>query len=265
LRLQRAGIPVQIVLGDLDAYNGKNVDLAYTHYLAARYSTFIQELGFRNEPPSTLRNQHDSLSILRSAYLLGNHVSDSELESAEEDLHDLYSQKQKVDKEMTYRRKLSLSLMIADFIELLTTAGFDGVLISLGIDEHRYVDLGRTIFRRQQAQDAPLAGKIYSAMYSSIIGGFNGYPKMSKSFPESGLSVDSTRDQIHHMILHGERLTPYPETNVVYQMISSVSLYGNDQILEAHRECGRQSMRWKAIKEDYANHLCELCRHWPSG
>ncbi|MEK7219470.1 MAG: hypothetical protein AAB687_02220 [Patescibacteria group bacterium] len=41
LRLQQAGIPVQVVLGDLDAYNGKNTPLDRAHELASvNFKTF---------------------------------------------------------------------------------------------------------------------------------------------------------------------------------------------------------------------------------
>lgn len=262
IRLQEAGVPVQIVLGDLDAYNGKNIELSYTRELAERYAQFIQALGFTNAWPSRLRNQHDTLSTLRTAYLLGHDLSDADLESAEEDLHGFYSDQNKVDRGMTYRRKLSLNLMVADFIELLSNDGFDAIQVSLGIDEHKYVCLGRTLFNRQKGQDAGLTGKVYSAMYSSIIRGFNGFPKMSKSFPESGLSVSTPLDEIRRTIQHGETVTPYPETNVVFQMIASVSRFSNDRIREAHEECRRRSKRWDLIKLDYAEHLHGLCRHW---
>jgi len=263
IRVQQAGVPVQIVLGDLDAYNGKNIDLDYAHQLAIRYATFIEDLGFSSTRPSALRNQNDALPTLRTAYLIGHHLTDADLEQAEEDLHDLYTQQKKVDSAMTYRRKLSLNLMIADFIELLIQDGFDAVLVSLGIDEHKYVDLGRTVFQRQIAQDGAVGGKVYSAMYSSIIRGFNGYPKMSKSFPDSGLSVDMSLEEIQRTIMHGETVTPLPETNVVFQMISSVSRFSNEQIREAYVECRRQSRGWASIKQEYAKHLFQLCRAWP--
>ncbi len=101
-------------------------------------------------------------------------------------------------------------------------------------------------------------------MYSSIIRGFNGYPKMSKSFPDSGLAVDSSLDEIRRTIQHGETLTRYPETNVVFQMIASVSRFSNEQIREAHEECRKQSRRWVGIKREYAGHLHGICQAWPT-
>lgn len=263
LRLQQAGIPVQIVLGDLDAYNGKNIPLDRVHELADRYKRFILNLGFDSSGHSKLRTQFDYLSTLRLAYLIGHYMDDEMFSQAEEDLHGFYAQKGKVDTSMTYRRKLSLNLMIADFMELLGEGNFNSVLVVLGIDEHKYVSFGRkTLEKMAMENPAMFNGKNYSAMYSGIIRGFHGYPKMSKSFPKSGITVDMPETEISNLIENGEFVTKFPETNVVYQMISAVSLYDSEQIDEAYDECRKQSKCWKAIKRDYAIHLSQLCRRW---
>lgn len=263
LRLQKAGIPVQVVLGDLDAYNGKNTPLDRANELATCYKRFILNLGFDNTGHSKLRSQFDSLTTLRLAYLIGHHMDDEMFNQVEEDLHGFYAQKGKVDMSMTYRRKLSLNLMIADFLELLGDGNFNSVMVVLGIDEHKYVSFGKKTLEKMVLENSAMFnGKNYSAMYSGIIHGFYGYPKMSKSFPKSGITVDMPETEISNLIENGEVATQFPETNVVYQMISAVSLYGNEQISEAYDECRKQSERWKAIKRNYAIHLSQLCQRW---
>lgn len=263
LRLQRSGIPVQIVLGDLDAFNGRNKSLDYTAKLADYYRRFIINLGFNLAPPNSLRNQRDSLTTLRLAYAIGHYMSDEMFNEAEEDVHELYSRAGKVDTLMSYRRKLSLNLMIADFLELLSHGGFDAVMVVLGADEHKYVNFGR-IALSAAVDEHPewFRGKHYSAMYSAVMRGFNGYPKMAKSFADSGISVGMPAEQIISLIEHGEVVTEFPETNVIYQMIAWASLYDNDRIQEAYEECRKQSAMWHAIKLDYAKHLHQLCELW---
>jgi len=261
IRLQQSGIAVQIVLGDLDAYNGKNIPLAKTQDLASAYRKFILDLGFDTSDPNSLRSQYDSLSTLRLSYLIGHHMDDEMFDLAEEDLHDFYSRQGRVDSSMTYRRKLSLNLMIADFLELFMN-GFDAIMVMLGIDEHRYVDFGRKTLAKARDYHPALKDKEYSAIYSGIIRGFHGYPKMSKSFPKSGITVNMSVEEISELILHGESATALPESNVVYQLISSVSLYDNNDIQEAYEECRSQSERWEKIKKDYVEHLHNLCNLW---
>jgi tryptophanyl-tRNA synthetase len=263
LRLQKAGIPVQIVLGDLDAHNGKNTSLERTRELSESYRKFILNLGFKDDPPSRLRSQFDSLTTLRASYLIGHYMDDEMFNQAEEDLHEFYVKEGKVDSLMTYRRKLSLNLMIADFFELILDDGFEAVMVILGIDEHKYVRFGRQIFEKMSTENPGMfMGKSYSAMYSGIIRGFHGYPKMSKSFLDSGITVDMSSNDIARLIESGEAITEFPETNVVYQMIAAVSLYDNNRINEAYIECGKQSVRWKKIKCEYAIHLSQICQRW---
>jgi tryptophanyl-tRNA synthetase len=263
LRLQQSGIAVQIVLGDLDAYNGKNKDMDYVRNIADSYRNFILNLGFNPNAPNSLRSQYESLSTLRFSYLIGHYMNDKMFDVTEEDLHEYYSLSGKVDAEMSYRRKLSLNLMIADFLELLSDGGFDSMLVILGIDEHKYVNFGKETFEKVLLAHPNLFhGKNYSAMYSGVMKGFNGYPKMAKSFNGSGISVDMSAEEITSMIMNGETITPFPETNVVFQMISWASLYDNEQIKEAYKECFKQSKRWKEIKREYAIHLSEICLMW---
>jgi tryptophanyl-tRNA synthetase len=263
LRLQRSGIPVQIVLGDLDAYNGRNTPLEHTQKLEKSYRKFILNLGFNPSPPNSLRSQYESLSTLRLAYLIGHYMDDKILGEAEEDLYELYLQSGEIHAGMSYSRKLSLNLMVADFLELLSHGGFKAVLVVMGIDEHKYVNLGRMTIKRACAEYPDwFQDKYYSAMYSGVMGGLHGYPKMAKSFPNSGINTDMSAEEIRKLIEHGETVTQFPETNVVYQMIAWTSFYDNDRIKEAYEECHKQSLMWKHIKREYASHLAELCQRW---
>jgi len=263
LRLQQSGLPVQIVLGDLDAYNGKNKDIEYVIKIANSYRNFIMNLGFDIKQPNSLRSQYESLSTLRLSYLIGHYMDDEMFNNTEEDLHEYYSKNGKVDKDMSYRRKLSLNLMIADFLELIVDGGFDSVLVILGIDEHKYVNFGKKTFEKMcLSYPDTLQGKIYSAMYSGVMCGFNGYPKMSKSFAGSGIRIDMSAEEIRDMIKYGETVTKFPETNAVFQMIAWASLYDNEQIKEAYKECFKQSKLWVKIKDEYINHLIKICQMW---
>ncbi|MDQ3341492.1 MAG: hypothetical protein M4D80_40580 [Myxococcota bacterium] len=137
--LQRAGMKVQIVLGDLDAYNARSQDLKIVAQRVARYSQFILELGF-DPHRGILRDQRGSLEVLETAYLSGRHVSDADFLATEEDLSQYYVAHAAYPG-ITFPVKLAILLMIADFITLHREHA--AVLVMLGIDEHRYVRLAR--------------------------------------------------------------------------------------------------------------------------
>jgi len=263
IRLQRSGLPVQIVLGDLDAHNGKAVPLGFTLELAERFRAFVRALGFSDERPSILRTQFASPEVNRLAYLLGHYMTDEAFGATEEDLHGFYAAQGKVDSTMSFRRKISLNLMIADFLDLCVSGGFDHVLVFLGIDEHRYVKFGADAIARAGSESDWLEqAPTLSSLYSGIIKGFYGYPKMSKSFPQSGITVDMSAGEIRARIMDGEGPYDGPHDNVVYQMISMASLWPAGEIARSYELCLAGGTAWCDVRSRYADHLIELCSLW---
>lgn len=264
IRLQRAGIPVQIVLGDLDAYNGKGVDLQQVRSWVKQFRDFILALGFDDTSPSVIRTQYDDLEVLRVMYLAGNYLTDEMFNHAKEDVHDYYHQQGKIDDSMTYRIKLSLNLMVADFLGLHVVHGYDAVLVFLGVDEYKYVRLAmETLANMQQDQNSIFAGMTLSGLYSRVIKGLYGHPKMGKSLEGSGIDVDMSLEEVTQHLIDGEGEYRNPEESVVFQMISSTSLYSGDEILQARDLCQQGGEAWAQAKRAYAQHLHEILSKWP--
>lgn len=256
--LQRAGHRVQLVLGDLDAYNGKDRDLAEVRQLAGRYRRFVRALGFDTEL-GMLRDQFDSLEVLRTMYLAGRHMSEEAFLEAEEDMHGFYAARGKVDARMTFRRKLSLALMTADFIDL-TRQGYRNVLVTLGVDEHRYVRFAKGV-AALLASHLPDHNVMLAAMYSPIIVGLNGYPKMSKSFPDSGVDLEMTPDDIQRRIVDDPDPIDSPAGSSLVQMLeslSSVSLAELHQALAARQHGVNEWQTWRARLADELIHMQRL-------
>jgi tryptophanyl-tRNA synthetase len=263
ITLQKAGLPVNLVLGDLDAYNGKSTPLSYTLELADRYREFALSLGFDQKYPSRLRSQYDSLDVLRTSYLIGHYMDDTMFRQAEEDLHDFYAKEGKTDVEMSYRRKLSLNLMTADFIHLSMHEGFKSVLVMLGIDEHKYVQFARkTVINMKDSGQIEGFDMMIGGLYSPLIKGFYNYPKMSKSFPDSGITADMIGEVIRRKIMTGEGSYDKPENNIVYQMMASASLLGADELRDHYELCARKDTKWDEAKEKYAEMLIDICSKW---
>ncbi len=263
IALQKAGIPVQIVLGDLDAYNGKTIPLKKTLELSKKYRRFILSLGFNKRKGSILREQYGELDVLRTSYIIGHFMDDKMFNEAEEDLHSFYHKRGKVDREMSYRRKLSLNLMIADFMNLCFEHKYRNILVMLGIDEHQYIRFGReTIRRMKESKQFENFDMTLSAIYSPMIKGFFNYPKMSKSFPKSSISVNMNPEQIKHRIIYGEGKYDKPENNVVYQMMASVSYYTAEEIKRLYKLCLKGGSDWEKSKKKYAEILIKICSKW---
>lgn len=266
IRLQRYGdLAVKFVLGDLDAYNGKNTPLQYARALGEQVREFMLRLGFDDSGRNELQGQYDELDILRTMYLSGLFMEDADLNAAEEDLHSFYVGKGKVDDKMSFRRKLSLALMVAGWIHQQIEKGDKDLLITLGIDEHQYVRFGQQVLRNMQSRGeftSALEGAHISAMYSTLIRGFNGYPKMSKSFPDSGIHLGMSHQDIQRLIMTGEGSYETPEDNVVFQCMASASTYSPSEVEERYKLCQGGGESWKEARRDYVEHLFSMVKTW---
>lgn len=262
IALQKAGLNVQFVLGDLDAYNGKNTPIGAVKNMSKTYHKFIKKLGFDTDK-GILRSQFEALTTLRTSYLLGKFATDEDFENAEEDLHSFYAKKGKVDSYMSYRRKLSLNLMTADFFDL-AFSGYKNVLVMLGVDEHQYVNFSKTLLDKTKASKefSEFDNFEISAIYSSMIKGFNNYPKMSKSFPESSINLDTPYSTIEERIMTQEGDYKNAEENVVFQMISMASDFDAEEIKSAYHACNERNENWSKYKLEYVNQLKQYKKLW---
>jgi tryptophanyl-tRNA synthetase len=257
IELQRGGERCQIVLGDLDAYNGKTKPYAEVRGLAEQFEEYSLRLGF-DTAKGVMRSQNGYLPALETMYLLGRYVQQTDFDTAEEDNHGYYVHCGLVDATMTFRRALSLSLMTADFIAL--GQDHDGVLVMLGVDEHRYVRFAQQARERLDGH-VPLRSNFeLTAAYTRMVRGFGGHPKFSKSIPGSALDVTTPPEEVL-CLLAAE--PPVPETSATYQLMRQMPYYDADTLLELHGQCRHASSTWQKAVGEFADYIIDLIRLWP--
>lgn len=257
IALQDGGERCQVVLGDLDAHHGKGRPLEETRELAERFAGFCRRMGF-NDTTGVLRNQFNDVDCLRNMYLLGFYAEDADFDRAEEDNHGYYASIGTVDDRMTFRRKISLALMAADFVTL--GQDFDAVLVMLGVDEHKYVRFTREVARRF-GTDTSLRGDFtLASIYSRLTTGFDGHPKMSKSIPSSSINMIMTPDEIVARVMDDEARTP--EASPAYQLICQMFVRPVDECLALVQECATASPRWHRAKAELADYLIAITELW---
>lgn len=255
--LQAGGERCQIVLGDLDAHNGKGRSLEQTRELADRFAGFCRRVGF-DDTTGVLRNQYSDIDCLRNMYLLGFYADDADFDRAEEDNHRYYASIGIVDDRMTFRRKVSLSLMAADFVTL--GQDFDAVLVMLGVDEHKYVRFTREVTQRF-GPDTSLRGDFtLASIYSRLTSGFSGHPKMSKSIPGSSINMTSTPEEIVACVMGDEARTPQQSPS--YQLICQMFFRPHTECLDLIGECAAASPAWRKTRAELAEYLISITDLW---
>ncbi|MFD6452830.1 hypothetical protein ACWFRF_10085 [Nocardia sp. NPDC055165] len=257
IELQGGGEQCQIVLGDLDAYNGKAKPYNEVHELAERFREYSVRLGF-DPAAGILRFQEGQLRALETTYLLGRYVDQADLDAAEEDNHRYYAARGLVDTTMTFRRALSLSLMAADFVTL--GQDYDAVLVMLGVDEHRYVRFAQQIRARLDGHSPLRSEFALSATYTRMVRGFGGHPKFSKSIPGSAVDV-STRPEEVYPLLASE--PPVPEESATYQLMCQLPKYDGERLRELHACCRTGGSAWDRSVRELSDYVVEMIALWP--
>jgi tryptophanyl-tRNA synthetase len=256
-RLQEGGERCQIVLGDLDAHNGKARPLGQTRELADRFAGFCRRMGF-DDSAGILRSQFSDIDCLRNMYLLGFYVDDADFERAEEDNHHSYVSLGIVDDRMTFRRKVSLALMASDFVTL--AQDFDAVLVMLGVDEHKYVLFTREVAQRFGADTSLRGDFTLASVYSRLTSGFGGHPKMSKSIPGSSINMTSAPEEIVARVMGDQARTP--ETSPAYQLICQMFFRPYADCLDLAGECAAASPAWRRTRAELAEYLISITELW---
>jgi len=258
--LAKSGYAVQLVLGDLDAYNGKSVSIPRVNELAERYERFIERTGLLTLSDTTIvRRQYDAGDVLRVAYLLGRFVDDSDFANANEHIHEFYASKGKVDLDVSYRRKLSLMLMLADFFAI--GQKYPNVLVMLGVDEHQYVRVGQELAKKVSEAESGLTPVHIASIYTPIINGLGEYPKMSKSFPGSGIDLAMSADEIRQKIFDQPRSETGVIHDTVFQMIAAIGLDEPVSLQEVEASFTSEA-EWNKMKELLTQRICRFAEAW---
>ncbi|MBV2365334.1 hypothetical protein ACFPZ0_13990 [Streptomonospora nanhaiensis] len=257
VELQRGGERCQIVLGDLDAYNGKAKPYGEVRDLAERFREYSLRLGF-DDTAGTVRRQEGYLPALEVMYLLGRYVAQDDFDAAEEDNHAYFAARGLVDATMTFRRSLALSLMTADFLAL--GQDNDAVLVLLGVDEHRYVRFAQQTRERLDAHVPLRSDFTLSAVYTRMVRGFGGHPKFSKSIPGSAIDVTTPPGEVRRLLMAEP---PVPEESATYQLMCQIPRYDAATLLDLHVRCRENGEAWRRAVAEFAEYMVELIGRWP--
>jgi tryptophanyl-tRNA synthetase len=252
--LQKQGMKVQIILGDLDVYGARSKSLFETNKLVIKYKKFLINLGF-DETKGIIRNQYDYPEIIRTSFLLSSCIKDNDFEEIEEDINDLYKT-ERVYTGMNFNVKQSIALMFADFIYPGFVEKYDNVLIISGIDEHGYVWKADEIRRRMGIKMS------ISGLYSKMMRGLNEYPKMSKNIPQSNIDLSISKKELTE-IMNFEKFNYCDADNsFIYQLMCHVSFYDNDKLKLLKQHCNSKSEEWENDVKNYINDLYNICKLW---
>ncbi|QPV64867.1 hypothetical protein I7X12_09780 [Halosimplex litoreum] len=276
--LQEAGLDVQFVLADLEPYHG-GAPLDRVRRLAERYRTFALDLGF-DPDRGRLRTQEGAREVMHTAQLLAPYYDpDRWTEDAGDDSGDTDPPPTEWERAVREAYEAgeddrrsgtaavarpgpsseaadihSAVLHGADFLHPLYAGDYERLVLQFGVDEHHLVGMARR-FRDAAAVEGGVAG-----LYTRMIPGFDGTPKMAKSIPGAGVSLATSADEIRERIAGDPGGDP--ARSPVFQAMCLASRYDAERLGRLERACEAGDETWDRARSEYAEFVVGLAERW---
>ncbi|MBR3176254.1 hypothetical protein IKF26_02560 [Candidatus Saccharibacteria bacterium] len=251
---QKRGYKVQIILGDIDSYSSRSSSITSVTKNVEKYANFVKNLGF-DANFGTIRNQLDHAEIMKTAFLISPKVQDEDFQDVEESIYQYY-EKLGIYSGMSFAVKQAILLMFSDFIHEGFVGNYKNIIVLSGIDEHPYVPKANDIAGRLDL-DVNICG-----LFSSIIRGLNGQPKMSKSLRGSSITAGMTEREIIKIITRLPEEAVNHNDSIAYQLMCHVLLYDNKTLNTLAKHCDSDPVMWAKDKVDFAHDLSLICEKW---
>jgi len=272
--LQEGGLDVQFVLADLEPYHG-GAPLERVRRLAERYRAFALDLGF-DPDRGRLRTQEEARDVMHTAQLLAPYYdpdgwnrgegSDerppTEWDRAVREAYESADGERGPETAAVARQGPtseaadihSAVLHGVDFLHPLYAGDYEQLVLQFGIDEHHLTGMARW-FR----DAAPVEGGV-AGLYTRMLPGFDGTPKMAKSIPGSGVSLAMARAEIRERI--ASDAGGDPATSPVFQAMCLASRYGAERLDRLERACETGGAAWERARAEYAEFVVDLAERW---
>lgn len=250
-----SGIDTTIIISELGAFNSRNVELKKLLCLTDRFKSFIRKIGFSGE----IRTQND-IGLLRASAVTSKVFLINDVSENLEITSSLYKQLGLEGND--FSNLYDANLCIADILLPILKNKKEAVLVLAGIEEYFLPKIARTIADRLNKNYLEIIGgnKIISALFSKVISGLNGYPKMSKSIPESSINLEEKKDKIADKILNCKT----KDEKIILQMMIHVSNWDKEKIKKTKKYFLSKNKEWKNAKKEYLEFFLNIKSIWDS-
>lgn len=242
-----------IIISNLGAFNSRNISLEKIDYLTERFIKFIRALGYRGE----LRT-HNNFNLLVASGLTSKVLTIKDFLKNEEAITNLYKKLGIQWKD--FPTFVDVNFTVADILLPIILKKKERVLVFVGIEEYYFPKLANLTLQRF---DKHYRGQfpnnaLVASVFGHLIEGLNGFPKMSKSIPESSINLDDSKEDLERKIL---RCNPRDE-RIILQMINLVSDWNLRKINDANKAFKKKRGAWIRFKKDYLDYFMSLKKTW---
>jgi hypothetical protein len=253
---RETGIDSTIIISNLGAFNSRNISLEKIDYLTKRFIKFIRLLGYKGE----LRT-HNNFNLLVGSGLVAKVLNIKDFVDNEEVLTDLY--KSLGIQGEDFSTFVDENYTVADIILPCILEKKERILVFVGIEENYFPKLANLVLERLKTKYPKIFvpdNALIVSVFGKLIGGLNGFPKMSKSIKESSINLDDTEKVIERKIMN---CLPEDE-KIVLQMINLVSDWNVEKLKLANDLFEKKGSKWMDIKKEYFLYFIQLKKLWES-
>lgn len=251
---RETGIDSTIVISNLGAFNSRNIALDKIGYLTERFIKFIRSLGFKGE----LRT-HNNFNLFVASSLTSKVLTVKDFLENEEVTANLYKKLGIQGKD--FPTFIDANFTVADILLPCILEKKERILVFVGIEEYYFPKLANLVIQRfnenYRKQFVP-ENALVAAVFGHLIEGLNGFPKMSKSIPESSINLDDSPEELERKIL---KCDPKDE-KIILQMINLVSDWNLEKVNRAHRAFRNNTAKWLKFKKEYLEYFISLKEAW---
>jgi len=251
---RKTGIDSTIIISNLGAFNSRNINIEKIDYLTERFIKFIRALGYKGE----LRT-HNNFDLLVASSLTSKVLTIKDFLENKEATTNLYKRLGIQGKD--FSTFVDANFTIADILLPSILKKKERILVFVGIEEYYFPKLANVVLQRFNKyyldQFVP-RDVLISSVFSHLIEGLNGFPKMSKSILESSINLDDSKDDLERKIL---KCDPKDE-KIILQMINLVSDWNLRKIKDANKAFKEMGITWIRFKKDYLNYFMDLKKIW---
>lgn len=269
LALQEAGFDVRVTIADLVVYHAHGIAIDDARALAEQYYEFARSLGFGGDELHIQSTAHD---VLYTGQLLARYhdfeddagdenEDESESPAFETELADAYERASEspigsVTEPTAFAGEQASHLLVADQLHPLVTKEYETVVFIGGADNHR---LSAGV--REVLQKSPYSGTV-AGLYTRLVKGYGGYPKLSKSLPASRFTLETPLERIRKRVVNPDDEYDSPDESLVFQMMVLASPYSADELDSLRKVCAAGGEEWNDAKREYTAWLIEIAEMW---
>lgn len=155
-----------------------------------------------------------------------------------------------------FARTMDGFLMVADMLHPLVAGGYDANCIVMGADE-----LGLKPMVEGVRERCPTDGTLH-ALYTRLIPGLDGYPKLSRRLPDSRFTLDDDPEDVRAAV-RGDPDAPWTvDDDVVVEMMRLASAESAEQVTAWRHARHADEDAWRAARAAFANELAGYARDW---